>query len=58
MSSPALSETPVITYSDDSEIEDLSNSDFVYFSIVEKFSNWCRDNSFELIVTKNKGNVD
>ena len=35
--------TPVIKYSGDSAIEDLSNSDSVYFAEVERFSNWCRD---------------
>ena len=37
--------TPIIKYSDDSAMEDLSNSDSVYFAEVERFSNWCRDNS-------------
>ena len=40
--------TPVIKYSDDSAIEDLSNSDSVYVAEVERFSNWCRDNSLDL----------
>ena len=50
--------TPVIKYSDDSAIEDLSNSDSVYFAEVERFSNWCRDNSLDLKVKKTKGNAD
>ena len=29
-------------------MEDLSNSDSVYFAEVERFSNWCRDNSLDL----------
>ena len=36
--------TPVIKYSDDSAIEDLSKSVSVYFAEVKRFSNWCRDN--------------
>ena len=35
-------------------MEDLSNSDSVYFSKVERFSNWCRDNSLDLNVKKIK----
>ena len=31
--------TPIIKYSDDSAIEDLSNSDSVYFAEIERFSN-------------------
>ena len=46
--------TPIIKYSDDSGIEDLSNSDSVYFAEVERFSNWCRDNSLDLNVKKTK----
>ena len=42
--------TPVIKYPDDSAIEDLSNSDSVYVAEVERFSNWCRDNSLDLNV--------
>ena len=41
-------------YSDDSAMEDLSNSDSVYFAEVERFSNWCMDNSFDLSVKKTK----
>ena len=46
--------TPVIKYPDDSAIEDLSNSDSVYVAEVERFSNWCRDNFFDLNVKKTK----
>ena len=46
--------TPVIKYSDDSAIEDLSNSDSVYFVDTERFSKWCRDNSLDLNVKKTK----
>ena len=35
-------------------MEDLSNSDSVYFAEVERFSNWCRDNSLHLNVKKTK----
>ena len=45
---------PIIKYSDDSAIEDLSNPDSVYFAEVESFSNWCRDNSLDLNVKKTK----
>ena len=45
---------PVINYSDDCAIEDFSNSDWVYFAEVGRFSNWCRDNSFDLNVKKTK----
>ena len=45
---------PIIKYSDDSAIEDLSNPDSVYFAEVERFSNWCRDNSLDLNVKKTK----
>ena len=45
---------PVIKYSDDSAIEDLSNSDSVYFVEAERFSNRCRDNSLDLNVKKIK----
>ena len=46
--------TPVIKYSNDSAIEDLSNSDSVYFAEVERFSSWCRDNSLDLNGKKTK----
>ena len=35
-------------------MEDLSNSDSVYFAEVERLSNWCRDNSLELNAKKTK----
>ena len=35
-------------------MEDLSNSDSVYFAKVDRFSNWCRDNSLYLNVEKTK----
>ena len=35
-------------------MEDLSNSDSVYFAEVERFINWCRDNSLDLNVKKTK----
>ena len=44
--------TPIIKYSDDSAMEDLSNSDSVYFAEVERFINWCRDNSLDVNVKK------
>ena len=44
--------TPVIKYSDDSAIEDLSNSDIVYFEEVAKFCQWCKENYLDLNVKK------
>ena len=41
-------------YSDDSAMDDLSNSDSLNFAEVEKFSNWCRGHSFDLNVKKTK----
>ena len=35
-------------------MEDLSNSDSVYFAEVERVSNWSRDNSLNLNVKKTK----
>ena len=46
--------TPVIKYSDDSALEDLSNSNSVYFSAVDKFSSWCKQNYLDLNVKKTK----
>ena len=46
--------TPGIKSSDNSAMEDLSNSDSVDFAEVERFSNWCRDNSLDLNVKKIK----
>ena len=31
-------------------MEDLSNSDSVYFAEVERFNNWCRDNSLATVI--------
>ena len=42
--------TPLIKYSDDSALEDLSNSDTVYFDAVDKFSVWCKNNYLNLNV--------
>ena len=39
-------------YSDDSAMDDLYNSDSVHFGKVERFSNWCSDNSLDLNVKK------
>ena len=46
--------TPVIKYSDDSAFEDLSNSDDVYFSVVRRFYNWCKENFLDMNVLKTK----
>ena len=46
--------TPVRKYSDDSAMEELSNSDSVYFVEVERSGNLCRDNSLDLNVKKTK----
>ena len=35
-------------------MEDLSNSDSVYFAEALRFSNWCRDKSLDLNVKKTK----
>ena len=35
-------------------MEGLSNSDPVYFVEVERFSNWCRNNSLDLNIKKTK----
>ena len=45
---------PIIKYSDGSAVEELSNSDSVYFVEVERFSNWCRNNSLDLNIKKTK----
>ena len=44
----------LIKYSDDSAILDLSNSPSTYLSVVENFSNWCKNNFLELNVKKTK----
>ena len=36
--------TPLIKYSDDSAIVDLSDSDATYFNAVERFCSWCKEN--------------
>ena len=46
--------TPVIKYSDDSAIEDLSNTDGVYFSAVRRFYTWCKENFLNLNILKTK----
>ena len=46
--------TPIVKYSDDTAIEDLSNSDSVYFSEVNKFSAWCKENYLDLNIVKTK----
>ena len=46
--------TPVIKYSDDFAIEDLSKSDNVYFSAVQKNSTWCKQSYLDLNVLKTK----
>ena len=46
--------TPIVKYSDDTAIEDLSNSDSVYFSEVHKFSAWCKENYLDLNIVKTK----
>ena len=46
--------TPIVKYSDDTAIEDLSNSDSVYFSEVHKFSAWCKENYLDLNTDKTK----
>ena len=46
--------TSLIKYSDDSALVDLSNSDTTYFSEVEKFSKWCKENYLDLNVKKTK----
>ena len=45
---------PIIKYFDGSAVEELSNSDSVYFVEVERFSNWCRNNSLGLNIKKTK----
>ena len=46
--------TLLIKYSDDSAIEDLSNSDTTYFQEVERFTTWCEENHLDLNVGKIK----
>ena len=47
-------QTPLVKFSDDSALEDLSDPYPVYFSEVEKFSSWCKENYLDLNVTKTK----
>ena len=46
--------TPIVKYSDDTAIEDLSNSDSVYFTEVHKFSAWCKENYLDLNIARTK----
>jgi hypothetical protein len=46
--------TPLIKYSDDTALQDLSNSNSVYFNEVLKFSDWCKENYLNLNVDKTK----
>ena len=46
--------TPVIKYSDDSAIEDLPNSDDVYFSAVRRSYTWCGPNFVDLNASETK----
>ena len=46
--------TPFVKYSDDTALEDLSNSDANYFAEVKRFCEWCRDNYLDLNVSKTK----
>ena len=45
---------PLIKFSDDSALIDLSNDDSLYFSQVSKFVQWCKDNYLLLNVKKTK----
>ena len=46
--------TPVIKYSDDSAVQDLSNCDRTYFDRVNVFASWCKENYLDLNVQKTK----
>ena len=46
--------TPLIKYSDDTALQDLSNSNLVYLNEVLKFSDWCKNNYLNLNVDKTK----
>lgn len=46
--------TPLVKYSDDSAILDLSNSDSIYFGEIERFNTWCKDNFLDLNTKKTK----
>ena len=47
-----INETPLIKYSEDSAILDLSNDDSHYFTKVSKFIEWCEMNYLMLNVSK------
>ena len=50
--------TPIVKYSDDTALEDLSNSDSVCFSEVQKFSAWCNEKNYlDLNIVKTKETV-
>ena len=46
--------TPVIKYSDDTAIQDLSNSNLTFSQAVDKFTTWCNNNFLDLNVKKTK----
>jgi len=46
--------TPLIKYSDDSALQDLSNSHTIYTEEVHRFTKWCKENYLELNVRKTK----
>jgi hypothetical protein len=46
--------TPLIKYSDDTALQDLSNSDTAYLQEVDKFTTWCKDNYLDLNMKKTK----
>ena len=46
--------TPVIKYSDDTAIQDLSNSATIYQQEIDRFTTWCDDNFLDLNVKKTK----
>lgn len=45
---------PLIKYSDDTALEDLSNCHFQFLQHVQTFTKWCRDNFLDLNVRKTK----
>lgn len=48
------STTPLVKYSDDSALQDLSNSHSMYCDRVNMLATWCKDNYLELNVQKTK----
>jgi hypothetical protein len=46
--------TPLIKFSDDTALQDLSNSDSAYLQEVDKFTAWCKENYLDLNVKKTK----